>query len=59
MDISEKHLKMIHFAIERWIEDLQERMDDNLPEELIKIHEAELSEYEDLNSMIETLLLKQ
>lgn len=50
---------MIHFAIERWIEDLQERMDDNLPEELIKIHEAELSEYEDLNSMIETLLLKQ
>lgn len=59
MDISEKHLKMIHFAIERWIEDLQERMDDDLPEELMKIHEAELSEYEDLNSMIETLLLKQ
>lgn len=59
MDISGKHLKMIHFAIERWIEDLQERMDDDLPEELMKIHEAELSEYEDLNSMIETLLLKQ
>ena len=59
MDISEKHLKMIHFAIERWIEDLEERTDDNLPEEMQKLHEAELAAYEELNSMIETLLLKQ
>ena len=59
MDISEKHLKMIHFAIERWIEDLEERADDGLPEELQKLHEAEVTEYEELNAMIETLLLKQ
>ena len=59
MDISEKHLKMIHFAIERWIEDLEERVDDGLPEEMQKLHEAELAAYEELNSMIETLLLKQ
>ena len=59
MDISEKHLKMIHFAIERWIDDLEERTDNDLPEEILKLHEAELAEYEELNSMIGTLLLKQ
>ena len=59
MDISIKHLKMIHFAIERWIDDLEERTDNDLPEEILKLHEAELAEYEEQNSMIGTLLLKQ
>ena len=31
-EISQKHLKMIAFAIDRWIEDLEERAED-LPEE--------------------------
>lgn len=43
-EISQKHLKMIAFAIDRWIEDLEERAED-LPEELQELHLKEMEEY--------------
>ena len=59
MDISIKHLDMIRFAIERWIDDLEERIWDLKSEEMLAIHHAELAEFKSLQCMIDELLLKQ
>lgn len=59
MDISIKHLNMIKFALERWIDNLEERIDDLKSEEMLAVHNAELAEFESLHCMIDQLLLKQ
>lgn len=50
---------MIKFAIERWIDDLEERIEDLKSEEMLAIHHAELAEFESLHCMIDQLLLRQ
>ena len=56
MEISQKHLKMIAFAIDRWIEDLDERAAD-LPEELQELHLNERKEYIKLRDMVQDVIL--
>jgi len=58
MEISQKHLKMIAFAIDRWIEDLDERAED-LPEELQELHLNEREEYIKLRDMVQDVILRQ
>ena len=58
MEISQKHLKMIAFAIDRWIEDLDERAED-LPEELQELHLNERKEYIKLRDMVQDVILRQ
>ena len=57
-EISHKHLKMIAFAIDRWIEDLEERAED-LPEELQELHLKEMEEYIKLHDMVQDVILRQ
>ena len=58
MEISQKHLKMIAFAIDRWIEDLDERAAD-LPEELQELQLNERKEYIKLRDMVQDVILRQ
>lgn len=58
MEISQKHLKMIAFAIDRWIEDLDDRAED-LPEELQELHLNEREEYIKLRDMVQDVILRQ
>lgn len=58
MDISHKHLKMIEFALERWIEDLFDRTED-LPAEFEELHHREMEEFVKLHEMIQQLILRQ
>lgn len=57
-EISQKHLKMIAFAIDRWIEDLEERAED-LPEEFQELHLKEMEEYIKLHDMVQDVILRQ
>ena len=57
-EISQKHLKMIAFAIDRWIEDLEERAED-LPEELQELHLKEMEEYIKLHDIVQDVILRQ
>ena len=57
-EISQKHLKMIAFAIDRWIEDLEERAED-LPEEFQELHLKEMEEYITLHDMVQDVILRQ
>ena len=57
-EISQKHLKMIAFAIDRWIEDLEERAED-LPEELQELHLKEMEEYIKLRDIVQDVILRQ
>lgn len=58
MEISQKHLKMIAFTIDRWIEDLEERAED-LPKELEELHLNEREEYIKLRDMVQNVILRQ
>lgn len=58
MEISQRHLKMIAFAIDRWIEDLEERAED-LPKELEELHLKEMEEYIKLRDMVQDVILRQ
>lgn len=58
MEISQKHLKMIAFAIDRWIEDLEERAED-LPKELEELHLKEMEEYIKLRDMVQDVIHRQ
>lgn len=57
-EISHKHLKMIAFAIDRWIEDLKESAE-YLPEELQKLHLKEMEKYIKLRDMVQDVILRQ
>lgn len=58
MEISQKHLKMIAFAIDRWIEDLEERAED-LPKELEELHLNEREEYIKLRDKVQNVIHRQ
>lgn len=56
MDISLKHLQMIHLAIETHLDVLISEDNPPIPQEQ---HDAEIREFENLQEMIEQLILKQ
>lgn len=58
MEISQKHLKMIAFTIDRWIEYLEERAED-LPKELEELHLNEREEYIKLRDKVQDVILRQ
>ena len=56
MDISLKHLQMIHLAIETHLDVLISEDNPPIPEDQ---HNAKIREFEELENMIEQLILKE
>lgn len=59
MEISDRHLKMIVFAVERWIEDLGDRADDLPDGELRKLHITEMNSFIELHEMLQEVILRE